>query len=239
MSSRRTMRDWMSLAATCVLAVAFAATALGEQVGRVSVPPAAAGRTASSPHRHFDGRFSNNHYYYNRGYAVRRPPPGSLGGLRGPHGGRYWYHRGDWYRRHDRAWVVWAAPIGVFVPWLPTYFTTIWWYGVPYYYANDTYYVWDAAENGYQVVAPPEGIERTATTHAPPSDRLFVYPKHGQSAAQQSQDEYECHRSAKDKSGFDPTEPGGGVPAAQAAQKRSDYFRADAACLEARGYTVR
>jgi hypothetical protein len=31
---------------------------------------------------------------------------------------------------------------------------------------------------------------------------------------------------------------GGGVPA-QAEQKRSDCFRADEACLEARGYTVR
>ena len=41
------------------------------------------------------------------------------------------------------------------------------------------------------------------------------------------------------QSGFDPTLPGGGVPADQATQKRSDHFRADVVCLEGRGYTVR
>lgn len=135
--------------------------------------------------------------------------------------------------------MVWTAPVGVFVPWLPPYFSTIWWYGVPYYYANDTYYVWDDDQGKYQVVAPPAGIEQTATTQAPSTDRLFVYPKKGQSAAQQSQDEYDCHRWAVAQSGFDPTQTGGGVPAAQQVQKRSDYLRADASCLEGRGYTVR
>ena len=132
------------------------------------------------------------------------------------------------------------APVGVFVPWLPPYVTTIWWNGVPYYYSNDTYYVWDADQDRYQVVAPPPGIEQGATTQAPPSDRLFVYPKEGQSAAQRSKDEYDCHRWAVAQSGFDPTLPGGGGVAAEAlVGKRNDYFRADSACLQGRGYTVR
>lgn len=226
----------LAAALATALAMTVSGPALAQQARRpASAPPARGG----APHQHFDGRFSNNHYYYNRGYRVRRPPAGSIGDLRGPHGGRYWYHRGNWYRRQHDAWVVWGAPAGVFVPWLPPYFTTIWWYGVPYYYANDTYYVWDADQDQYQVIAPPAGIEQGATTQAPPSDRLFVYPKEGQSAAQRSKDEYECHRWAVAQSGFDPTQPSGGVAAPQAARKRNDYFRADAACLQGRGYTVR
>ncbi len=233
-------RRGLSRAAVLVLALVLAAPALAQHApGPPGAHPGAGSRGRSAPHQHFDGRFSNDHYYYNRGYRVHRPPPGSIGELRGPQGGRYRYHGGDWYRWHGGAWVVWGAPEGVFVPWLPSYFTTIWWYGVPYYYSNDTYYVWDSDRAAYQVIAPPAGIEQGATTQAPPSNRLFAYPDKRQSAARQSKDEYECHRWASAQSGFDPTLPGGGVPAEQAAQKRDDYFRADAACLQGRGYTVR
>ena len=38
---------------------------------------------------------------------------------------------------------------------------------------------------------------------------------------------------------FDPTATGGGVPPEAAADKRADYSRAGAACLDARGYSVR
>ena len=240
MSTRHQTRNCISLAAASILALTVFATALGQQPRvRTNAPPAAHGRPGGGPNQHFDRRFSNNHYYFNRGYTIRRPPPGSFGELRGPHGGRYWYHRGDWYRWRNDSWVVWGAPVGVFVPWLPPYFSTVWWHGVPYYYANDTYYMWDSDQDKYQVVAPPAGIEESATTRAPPTDRLFVYPGKDQPSSQQSQDEYDCHRWAVDQSGFDPTKPGGGVPVAQVAQKRSDYLRADASCLEGRGYTVR
>ena len=231
---------WLVLAAASILSITIVGAAVGQQARvRPSAPPAARNAPRVGQHQHFDGRFSNNHYYYDRGYTTRRPPPGSIGELHDRHGGRYWYHGGDWYRWRNDSWVVWGAPVGVFVPWLPPYFSTVWRQGVPYYYANDTYYMWDADQNKYQVVAPPAGIETTATTQAPPTDRLFVYPKKAQSTAQQSQDKYDCHRWAMEQSGFDPTKPGGGVPAAQVAQKRSDYLRADASCLEGRGYTVR
>ena len=226
--------------AAAALAVAFAAAAMSQQPRvRPPVPSANVGRLGGGPHQHFDGRFSNNHYYYNRGYTVRRPPPGSVGELHGPRGGRYWYHGGDWYRWHGSAWVVGAAPVGVFVPWLPLYFSTVWWNGIPYYYANDTYYRWDDDRDEYEVVAPPAGFDQSATTQAPASNQLFVYPKNGQSASQQADDRYECHRWAVGQTGFDPTMSGGGVSAAQAAQKRNEYFRAEASCLEGRGYTVR
>lgn len=239
MSIKHRTAGWMPLAASALLAVALTGTALGQHARERPGAPRAGARERSAARPRYDWRSANSQHYYHRGYRLHSAPAGSVGVLRGPRGGRYWYHRGNWLRWHDGAWVAWGAPIGVFVPWLPPYFTTIWWYGVPYYYANDTYYIWDDIRSEYQVAAPPQGIEQGATVQAPPSDRLFVYPDKGQSAAQQSTDEYECHRWAVAQSGFDPTQPGGGVPTSEAAQKRDDYFRADAACLEGRGYTVR
>jgi hypothetical protein len=197
-------------------------------------------------HQHFDARFSHNQYYYDRGYSVRRPPAGGFGELHDRDGGRYWYHGGDWYRYRGgwyrwggHGWVVWGAPFGLFVPFLPPYFTTVWWYGVPYYYANDTYYLWDDAQQQYEVVPPPDGIEANGSTQAPASDQLFVYPKSGQSTEQQAKDRYECQRWAVDQSGFDPTVTGGGGAPGQVVQKRNDYFRAQVSCLEGRGYSVK
>jgi len=89
-------------------------------------------------------------------------------------------------------------------------------------------------------VAPPEGIESAGSTEAPPGgDSMFVYPRNGQSAEQEARDRYECHRFAVDQTGFDPTATGGGVPPDAAADKRADYARAGAACLDGRGYSVR
>ncbi len=214
--------------------------------GPVATRPAP-GRPPAGSHQHLDNRFSHNRYYYDRGYSVRRPPPGGVGDLHSRDGSRYYRHGGDWYRWRGGgwyrwwggAWVVWGAPIGLFVPVLPPYFTTIWWGGVPYYYANDTYYIWDDSHREYEVVDPPSGIESGGSTQAPPSDQLFVYPKSEQSSEQQAKDRYECHRWAMDQSGFDPTQSGGGVPPQQAVEKRNNYFRAEASCLEGRGYTVR
>ena len=40
-----------------------------------------------------------------------------------------------------------TPPFGLFVPFLPLYYTTIWIQGIPYYYANDTYYT--QTDGGY------------------------------------------------------------------------------------------
>ena len=130
-----------------------------------------------------------------------------------------------------------AAPVGVFVPVLPPFYTTVWVGGFPYYYANDTYYAWRDAQNGYEVVDPP--ADPSVSTQAPPSDELFIYPQRGQSADSQASDKYECHRWASSQTGFDPTQSGGGVPPEQIQQKRGEYQRAMRACLEGRGYSVR
>jgi Family of unknown function (DUF6515) len=134
------------------------------------------GESGTATHQHLDSRFSHNRFYYDRGYAVHTPPAGGVTNLIGLNGERYyfqggnWYRwRGDWYRSWGGAWVVVDAPIGMFVPLLPPYYTTIRGSGTPYYYANETYYVWDAGRNEYEVVAPQDRL-KADTTPAPVAD---------------------------------------------------------------------
>jgi hypothetical protein len=68
--------------------------------------------------------------------------------------------------------------------------------------------------------------------------KVFVYPRNGQTADQQARDRYECYRFAVAQTGFDPMHSAG-APQASHAEPLSDYDRAQAACLEGRGYTVR
>ncbi|MBV8402565.1 MAG: hypothetical protein JO203_00080 [Gammaproteobacteria bacterium] len=230
-----------------VCAVTAAVTAIAQ------APTAGAPATHGGEHQHLDSRFGHNRYYYDRGYAVHSPPDGGLANLHGPDGQRYYFHGADWYRwkgSWDQSWhwqrwwhggwVVSAAPAGVFVPLLPPAYTMVWWGRTPYYYANDTYYVWDAARNEYQVVAPPPGLEAAGTTPAPvtpgASDQLFADPTKGQPPDQQARDRTECNQWSVSESGYDPTAPNA---AAQSHDKRDAYFRAQAACLDARGYAVK
>ena len=191
---------------------------------------------------HYDGRFGMHRYYPTRGYYFHDIPRDRVI-VRGG----YYYSGGIWYAPRGPGFVVIGAPIGVFVPTLPLYYQTVWFGGVPYYYANETYYQWVPAQNQYVVVAPP-GDESVAQTQPPqaqqppaptPGSDLYIYPKNGQTEEQQSTDKFECHKWAHDQSGFDPTQSGGGVPPEQNASARAAYNRAMAACLEGRGYTVK
>ncbi len=124
---------------------------------------------------------------------------------------------------------------------LPPFYTTVWLGGVPYYYADDVYYRWDAGVDAYQVVDPPANSDVAgAPPPQPPNDasQLYIYPKNGQTQDQQAQDRYECHSWANGQTGFDPTQPGGGVSPDQNAASGAQYRRAMTACLEARGYSV-
>jgi hypothetical protein len=187
----------------------------------------------------YDSRYGHNHYYPPRGYAVGVLPRGYV--TVGYRSGPYYYHSGIWYRRGGTGFVVVRPALGLYVPVLPSFYTTLWWGGVPYYYADDVYYRYYAGR-GYRVVDAPAGdpnrTEASAAAPAPAQD-LFIYPKNGQGEEQQSKDRYECHSWAASQSGFDPTQPLGGVEESQAATKRADYQRAQTACLEARGYSVK
>jgi hypothetical protein len=182
---------------------------------------------------HHDGFGPHGGGFVARGAQVRSLPRGGYE-INHP-SGRYWYHGGNWYAPRGPRWIVVAPPFGVYVPILPGFYSTLWFGGVPYYYANDVYYLWRAERNAYEVVPPPEGAAESAAVA--PVD-LYIYPRNGQTEAQQSEDRYQCHRWAADQTHFDPTQVAGGAAAGNPTA-RSDYFRAMSACLEGRGYTVK
>jgi hypothetical protein len=181
-----------------------------------------------------DHRHGHERAYVDHGVVIETMPHDAVVVHQGPN--RYWFHGGVWYRPEGAHFVVIAPPVGVFVPVLPPFYTTLMLGGVAYYYANDAYYVWRAQEHQYEVVEPPKDVE-SATVTPPPAQNVFVYPNKGQSADQQAKDRYECHRWAVDQTGFDPTTATGDSDSTSA--KRGDYQRATSACLEARDYTVR
>lgn len=184
---------------------------------------------------HFDQRFGHNRYYRPHGYSFVGVPYGAYEVRH--HGGTYWYHGGEWYRPRGGLSIVVAAPLGAYVPVLPPFYSTVWWRGVPYYYADNTYYLWNSGVRKYEVVDAPADVATSAV--APVAEELFIYPKDGQSEQEQEHDKYECHRFAVRETGYDPTLVNGGVPAAAAANQRANYLRAQAACLEGRGYSVK
>jgi hypothetical protein len=182
-----------------------------------------------------------------------------VGAFRG--GAGYGFHGGYGYRGGWRGygyyggwgWGWGGLGYGLFFAGLPLYYSTLWWDGVPYYYAAGDYYLWNGAVGQYETVRPPPGLVNQAAAQQPSATSLFVYPKNSQSADQQARDRFECHQWAKDQSGFDPTQPGSAAapdstppaaappaaPMASSPAKRQDYLRAETACLEGRGYSVR
>ena len=108
---------------------------------------------------------------------------------------------------------------------------------------------WDQAQGGAYESAQPYMVDpaqqgagaapaQPGAAPAPPpgggtAGDVYLYPRNGQSEAQQQNDRYECHGWAVNQTGFDPTRPG--------AQPGSDteYRRAMIACLDARGYSAR
>lgn len=190
--------------------------------------------------QYYDQRYHHDHYYPSRGVIVRSAPVGRYV-YRGRD--RYFYSSGIWYRPRGPGFVVVGSPLGVFVPVLPHFYATLWFGGTPYYYANETYYVYRGPARGYETVEPPPGDpSRTSNDdsgNASPADEVFVYPKSGQSEEQTSKDRFECHEWARRETHFDPTETGGGVRDDERESARSSYFRAMTACLEGRGYSVK
>ena len=84
-------------------------------------------------------------------------------------------------------------------------------------------------------VAPSAGTTSQASM-SQSLPKVFIYPKTGQGGDQQARDRYECYRFAVSQTGFDPMRPGSSAPRAE---QQSDFERAQAACLEGRGYSVR
>ena len=91
-------------------------------------------------------------------------------------GAHFYFGAGVWYRVYAPGrFVVVAPPVGVVIPVLPPFYTMVWAGGVPYYYANNVYYV--QTPQGYMVAAPPPSsvvveqpppVEQPAQTPPPP-----------------------------------------------------------------------
>lgn len=67
---------------------------------------------------------------------------------------------------------------------------------------------------------------------------VAIHPRRGQDADQQALDRYECYRVAVTQTRFDPLASNSNIPPAEVARHDSEYSRAQAECLDGRGYTV-
>lgn len=183
-----------------------------------------------------DKRFEHNHAYPREGHRIKVLPQ-----RRRPIHFRnhdYFYLGGVWYQPSGVDFVVIRPPLGIVVPILPPFYTTLWLADVPYYYANGVYYQWRADLNGYQVVEIPLTEEKQSEiTYM--ADKLFIYPKKGQNKKQQADDSYDCHQFGVEKTGYDPSQPPTEGSAETISRQREDYQRAMKTCLEGKGYSVR
>ena len=197
-----------------------------------------------------DSRYNHGRYYAPVGTVARTLP----GDYRAYYhrGAPYYFSGGVWYSPRSLGFVVVTPPAGLVISVLPPYYSTVWIGGAPYYYADNVYYTSQPDQSGYVVATPPDdggqGGAPAADGSADPSAGtqpaqqapadFIIYPKQGQSRDQQAADEYECHNWSKGQTGFDPTQPNGGLAPADADRAHSYYDRAMAACLQGRGYQV-
>src|ERR1700735_3691805 len=125
------------------------------------------------------------------GYG-RYPGGGYRGGFRGYGGG---------FRGYGFGFGV-GLGVGLYFSALPLSYSTYWWGGIPYYYADDTFYTWDGSVGQYETIDPPAEVEQQAQSQA--ITELIAYPKNGQSDEQQAKDKSDCRQSAATESRFNP-----------------------------------
>ena len=126
---------------------------------------------------------------------------------------------------HIGWWVPWAVIGGAAVL-------------APYYYAP--YY---APQTVIIREQPPVYFQPVPSVTPSSTERIFVYPRLGQSEELQAKDRYECHNWAVSQTWREPRKVSmeewtiiiKSLPETQ----RADYRRAESACLDGRGYTVK
>ncbi|HUN26494.1 MAG TPA: hypothetical protein VMU67_09305 [Steroidobacteraceae bacterium] len=222
MTTERMPRLIASIVVASALMVAAAGTGLAQRSGAAPAHGAAGAHAGGAP-RAGGGGAAPGRGSYGGGYR------GGYSGYGYGSRGYGWGSRWGWGAGYGWGW---GWPLGVYIASLPLYYSTLWWGGIPYYYADGNYYAWDDSVGEYQQIEPPGAVAQQATGAPAGSMELFAYPKSGQSDSQQASDKAECRRWAEAQSGFD--------PAASNAMdaRRQDYLRAEAACLEGRGYSV-
>jgi hypothetical protein len=224
---RNTPMHWIIVASLMLLAAGSSSLALAHSGG------GGGGHGGGGGGGHFGGGGGGHFGGGGRGFAGRG---GYGGGYHGGYGGYGGYRGGYGWRGGYGGWGWGGLGIGLYFATLPLYYSTLWWDGVPYYYADDNYYQWDSNVGEYETVNPPADVQRQAAALSPD---LIAYPKNGQTDAQQATDKSACRTWAAAQSGFDPAQPAATqTTTTESTSKRSDYMRAQAACLEGRGYSV-
>jgi len=175
MRVKRTTRKWLWISGLWVLALVGIASSFADDRGRPERGFAPRGQV-------FDNRYNHGHYYPAPGAVVRELPGGYRPYVWG--GTRFYFSAGVWYAPGPYGFVVTRPPVGLFVSVLPPFYSTVWFGGVPYYYADEVYYQWRPEMNGYVVAAPPASVDQPAEAPPPPpaSEDFYVYPRNGQTA---------------------------------------------------------
>jgi len=139
--------------------------------------------------------------------------------------------------RHGYWWGWWApwAVIGGAAVLSPYYYSPYYWpyyspYYAPYYYVPQPVVI---REQPVVYGQPAPSIPQSS------AEKIFAYPRQGQSEELQAKDRYACHSWALSQTHYDPTQPTSGMPEGQLRQMRANYQRAIGACLEGRGYSVK
>lgn len=185
------------------------------------------GRNYDSHTHKYRHRTEKNYRQRHNRYLLSAYIPLTFAGI------NYYYNNGIYYRYSNYGYKPVYHRVGLTVSRLPHGYRTFIVRDYPYYYAGRHYYIHDHFRNVYVRVDDPFQYDDDAYEHTSELSEykeIFVYPNEGQDEEQAREDKYECHVWAVEQTGFDPSlgKPG----------NNEDYGRAQAACLEGRGYTV-
>src|ERR1700730_13043144 len=94
---------------------------------------------------------------------------GHSGGYGGDRGGYGWHGGYGWRGGYGYygPWGWGGFGLGLYFAALPLYYSTLWWDGIPYYYADHTYYRWNGTVNQYETVSPPLGLQDQGAARSP------------------------------------------------------------------------
>jgi len=154
------------------------------------------------------------------GWVNRSLRPGWSGAAFYGHRQGGWH--GGWHGSYGSRWR-WAGPsIGIVLPIVPGFYSPLWWDGTVYD-RDDAFQ--EIPEPGHRYRAVPPRNSADVPISAPPAPDPVIYPRNGQSAEQTEADRQQCNTWAT-------TQP-------QAVADAAVFQRSVAACMDARGYTVR
>jgi hypothetical protein len=201
-------------------------------------------RVNRNSNRRYDQNNHNSSRQYNRGYSNssrhyygfgHRKSYLPLGYLALTFAGlNYFYNSGSYYRRIGHEYAVIRPPLGIGISILPAGYRTIYHGRSRYYTANGIFYSWNENRRNYIVVNNPN-TQALSGFNSKNISEQYIYPRQGQNNSQTSRDRYECYLWAVDKTGVEPAQ----ISDQHISNELENYQRANGACLEARGYSVK